>query len=101
MITNETKGGCENVEIIKMNINVGGGLINHIAIKDGKVYRFVEDGLMVYKYNQEYIDTLIDKLLEQEYDDNFIGTLEYGISIFNKISEENILSMIEKYDIKN
>lgn len=88
------------MEIVKMNINVGGGLINHIVIKDGKVYRFVEDGLMVYKYNQEYIDTLIDKLLEQEYDDNFIGTLEYDINTFNKINEENIFNMIENYDIR-
>lgn len=84
-----------------MNINVGGGLINHIAIKDDKVYRFVEDGLMIYKYNQEDIDTLIDKILEQEYGDNFIATLEYDINTFNKINEENILSMIERYDIRN
>lgn len=84
-----------------MNINVGGGLINHIAIKDDKVYRFVEDGLMIYKYNQEDIDTLIDKILEQEYDDNFIQTSEYDINTFNKISKENILNMIESYDIRN
>lgn len=83
-----------------MNINVGGGLINHIVIKDDKVYRFVEDGLMLYKYNQEDIDTLIDKILEQEYNDNFIETLEYDINTFNKINEENILSMIENYDIR-
>lgn len=88
------------MEILKMNINVGGGLINHIVIKDDKVYRFVEDGLMFYKYNQEDIDTLIDKILEQEYDDNFIATLEYDINTFNKINEENILSMIENYDIR-
>lgn len=88
------------MEIVKMNINVGGGLINHIVIKDDKVYRFVEDGLMFYKYNQEDIDTLIDKILEQEYDDNFIETLEYDINTFNKINEENILSMIENYDIR-
>lgn len=87
------------MEIVKMNINVGGGLINHIAIKGNKVYRFVEDGLMIYKYNQEDLDTLIDKILEQEYDNNFIETLEYDISTFNKINEANILSMIEKYDI--
>ena len=78
-----------------MNINAGGGLINHIAIKEDKVYRFVEDGLMIYKYKQEGIDTLIDKILEQEYDDNFIATLEYDINIFNKINEKNILSMIK------
>lgn len=89
------------MEIVKMNINVGGGLINHIAIKDDKVYRFVEDGLMIYKYNQEDIDTLIDKILEQEYDDNFIQTSEYDINTFNKISKENILNMIESYDIRN
>ncbi|MBN9648790.1 hypothetical protein J0L31_17560 [Terrisporobacter glycolicus] len=89
------------MEIVKININVGGGLINHIAIKEDKVYRFVEDGLMIYKYKQEDIDTLIDKILEQEYDDNFIRTLEYDISTFNKINEANILSMIETYDIKN
>lgn len=83
-----------------MNINVGGGLINHIVIKNDKVYRFVEDGLMLYKYNQQNIDTLIDKILEQEYDDNFIATLEYDINTFNKINEENILSMIENYDIR-
>lgn len=88
------------MEIVKMNINVGGGLINHIVIKDDKVYRFVEDGLMLYKYNQEDIDTLIDKILEQEYNDNFIETLEYDINTFNKINEENILSMIENYDIR-
>lgn len=88
------------MEIVKMNINVGGGLINHIVIKYDKVYRFVEDGLMLYKYNQEDIDTLIDKILEQEYDDNFIATLEYDINTFNKINEENILSMIENYDIR-
>lgn len=89
------------MEIVKMNINVGGGLINHIAIKEDRVYRFVEDGLMIYKYNQEDIDKLIDKILEQEYDDNFIETLEYDISTFNKINEANILSMIEKYDIED
>lgn len=89
------------MEIVKININVGGGLINHIVIKDDKVYRFVEDGLMFYKYNQEDIDTLIDKILEQEYDDKFIATLEYDINTFNKINEENILSMIENYDIRN
>ena len=83
-----------------MNINVGGGLINHIVIKDDKVYRFVEDGLMLYKYNQEDIDILIDKILEQEYDDNFILTLEYDINTFNKITEENIFNMIENYDIR-
>ena len=83
-----------------MNINVGGGLINHIVIKDDKVYRFVEDGLMLYKYNQEDIDTLIDKILEQEYNDNFIETLEYDINTFNKINDVNILSMIENYDIR-
>lgn len=88
------------MEIAKTNINVGGGLINHIVIKDYKVYRFVEDGLMIYKYNQEDIDTLIDKILEQEYDDNFISTLEYDINTFNKINEENIFSMIENYDIR-
>lgn len=43
-----------------MNINVGGGLINHIVIKDDKVYRFVEDGLMLYKYNQEDILSMIE-----------------------------------------
>lgn len=88
------------MEIVKTNINVGGGLINHIVIKNDKVYRFVEDGLMLYKYNQQNIDTLIDKILEQEYDDNFIATLEYDINTFNKINEENILSMIENYDIR-
>lgn len=81
-----------------MNINVGGGLINHLVIKEDKVYRFVEDGLMIYNYNQEDIDTLIEKLLEQEYDDNFVVTLEYDINTFNKISKENMLSMIEKYN---
>lgn len=84
-----------------MDINVGGGLINHIVIKDDKVYRFVEDGLMLYKYNQEDVDILIDKILEQEYDDNFIATLEYDINTFNKINEEDILSIIENYDIRN
>ncbi|MDU2197338.1 MAG: hypothetical protein E7E21_02825 [Peptostreptococcaceae bacterium] len=89
------------MEIVKMDINVGGGLINHIVIKDDKVYRFVEDGLMLYKYNQEDVDILIDKILEQEYDDNFIATLEYDINTFNKINEEDILSIIENYDIRN
>lgn len=89
------------MRIVKFNINVGGGLINHIVIKGNKVYRFVEDGLMIYRYNQENIDTLIDKILEQEYDENFIGTSEYDINTFNKISEENIFRMIEKYDIKS
>lgn len=88
------------MEIVKTNINVGGGLINHIVVKDDKVYRFVEDGLMLYKYNQEDIDILIDKILEQEYDDNFIATLEYDINTFNKINEENILSMIKNCDIR-
>ena len=86
------------MEVVKMNINVGGGLINHLVIKEDKVYRFVEDGLMIYNYNQEDIDTLIEKLLEQEYDDNFVVILEYGINTFNKISKENMLSMIEKYN---
>lgn len=89
------------MEVVKMNINVGGGLINHLVIKEDKVYRFIEDGLMIYKHNKEDMNTLIDKILEQEYDDNFIGTLEYDINTFNKINEENILSMIENYDIGN
>lgn len=84
---------------VKMNINAGGGLINHIVIKDDKVYRFVEDGLMIYKYTQEDLNTLIDKILEQEYDDNFIGISEYDINIFDKINEENIFIMIDKYSI--
>lgn len=87
------------MKIFKMNINVGGGLINHIVIRGNNVYRFVEDGLMIYKYDQEDLNILVDKILEQEYDDNFIGTYEYDINVFNKISEENILSMIDKYDI--
>ena len=74
------------MDSVKMNINAGGGLINHIVIKDDKVYRFVEDGLMTYKYTQEDLNILIDKILEQEYDDNFIGISEYDINIFNKIS---------------
>lgn len=84
-----------------MNINVGGGLINHLVIKDDKVYRFVEDGLMIYKYNQENVDTLIDKILEQEYDDNFIGISEYDINTFDEVNEQNIYSIIEEYNIKN
>lgn len=83
--------------MVKMNINVGGGLLNHIAIKDDRVYRFVEDGLMIYEYNQENIDTLIDKILEQEYDDNFIVTLEYDINTFDAINENNIYSIIDEY----
>lgn len=88
------------MEVVKMNINVGGGLINHLVIKEDKVYRFVEDGLMIYNYNQQDIDTLIDKILEQEYDDNFVSTIEYDINTFNKISKENIFSIIEKYNIE-
>lgn len=88
------------MEIIKMNINVGGGLINHIVINEDRVLRFAEDGLMIYKYNKEDIGTLIDKILEQEYDDNFIGASEYDINTFNKINEENIFSMIERYNIE-
>lgn len=84
-----------------MNINVGGGLINHLVIKEDKVYRFVEDGLMIYKYNQEDVDILIDKILEQEYDDNFIGISEYDINIFDEVNEQNIYSIIEEYNIKN
>ena len=38
----------------------------------------------------------IDKILEQEYDDNFIVTLEYDINTFNKINENNIYNIIEK-----
>lgn len=87
------------MNIVKFNINVGGGLFNHIAIKGDKVYRFVEDGLMIYKYNQESIDILIDKILEQEYDDNFIGTYEDDVNIFNNLNTDNIDSLIEKYDI--
>lgn len=87
------------MDSVKMNINAGGGLINHIVIKDDKVYRFVEDGLMIYKYTQEDLNTLIDKILEQEYDDNFIGISEYDINIFDKINEENIFIMIDKYSI--
>lgn len=87
------------MDSVKMNINAGGGLINHIVIKDDKVYRFVEDGLMIYKYTQEDLNTLIDKILEQEYDDNFIGISEYDINIFNKINEENIFIMVDKYSI--
>ena len=68
------------MDSVKMNINAGGGLINHIVIKDDKVYRFVEDGLMTYKYTQEDLNILIDKILEQEYDDNFIGISEYDIN---------------------
>lgn len=87
------------MDSVKININAGGGLINHIVIKDDKVYRFVEDGLMIYKYTQEDLNTLIDKILEQEYDDNFIGISEYDINIFNKINEENIFIMVDKYSI--
>lgn len=87
------------MDSVKMNINAGGGLINHIVIKDDKVYRFVEDGLMTYKYTQEDLNRLIDKILEQEYDDNFIGISEYDINIFNKINEENIFIMVDKYSI--
>lgn len=87
------------MDSVKMNINAGGGLINHIVIKDDKVYRFVEDGLMTYKYTQEDLNILIDKILEQEYDDNFIGISEYDINIFNKINEENIFIMVDKYSI--
>lgn len=87
------------MKIIRLNVNVGGGLINHIVIKDDKVYRFVEDGLMVYKYKGEDIDVLIDLILEQEYDDNFIGTSEYSMSVFKGIDENNIDEFIDKYDI--
>jgi len=87
------------LKIIRLNVNVGGGLINHIVIKDDKVYRFVEDGLMVYKYKGEDIEVLIDLILEQEYDDNFIGTIEYEIGVFNSICEGNMNDFIEKYDI--
>lgn len=87
------------MDSVKMNINAGGGLINHIVIKDDKVYRFVEDGLMTYKYTQEDLNILIDKILEQEYDDNFIGISEYDINIFNKFNEENIFIMVDKYSI--
>lgn len=83
--------------MIKMNVNAGGGLVNHIVVENNRVYRFVEDGLMIYKYNKEEIDIVIDKILEQEYYDNFIVTLEYDINIFNKINENNIYNIIEKY----
>jgi len=89
------------LKIIRLNVNVGGGLVNHIAIKDDKVYRFVEDGLMVYKYKGEDIDVLIDLILEQEYDDNFIVTSEYSISTFNGICDGNIDDLIGKYDLEN
>lgn len=89
------------MEIVKMNINVGGGLINHLVIKEDKVYRFVEDGLMIYKYNHEDVDTLIDKILEQEYDDNFVGISEYDINTFDEVNEQNIYSIIEECNIKN
>lgn len=82
--------------MIKMNINAGGGVINHIVVQNDRVYRFVEDGLMIYKYAKEEIDIVIDKILEQEYDDNFIVTLEYDINTFNKINENNIYNIIEK-----
>ena len=87
------------MNIIRFNITVGGGLINHIVIKDDKVYRFVEDGLMVYKYKGEDIEVLIDLILEQEYDDNFIGTSEYSMSAFKGIDGNNIDEFIDKYDI--
>ena len=83
--------------MIKMNINAGGGLINHLVIQEDKVYRFVEDALMIYKYNGEEINLLMDKILEQEYDDNFITAVEYDISTFSKINESNIYKMIEEY----
>ncbi|WP_419724818.1 hypothetical protein [Terrisporobacter petrolearius] len=87
------------MNIIRFNINVGGGLVNHIVIKENKAYRFVEDGLMIYKYNGEDIDVLIDLILEQEYDDNFIVTSEYSISTFKDIGENNIDDFIDKYDL--
>ncbi|WP_434799187.1 hypothetical protein [Terrisporobacter vanillatitrophus] len=87
------------MKIIRFNINVGGGLVNHIVIKENKVYRFVEDGLMIYKYNGEDIDVLIDLILEQEYDDNFIVTSEYSINTFKGIDENNINDFIDKYDL--
>lgn len=83
--------------MVKMNVNAGGGLLNHIVMKENRIYRFIEDGLMIYQYNQEGIDTLIDKILEQEYDNNFIVTLEYDISTFNSITESNIYSIIDEY----
>lgn len=86
--------------MIKMNVNAGGGLVNHIVVENNRVYRFVEDGLMIYKYNKEEIDVIIEKILEQEYDDNFIVTLEYDISTFNEINKNNILNAVEKYSIK-
>ncbi|WP_278246213.1 hypothetical protein [Terrisporobacter othiniensis] len=39
--------------------------------------------------------------LEQEYDDNFIGTSEYEIGVFNSICEGNMNGFIEKYDIQS
>lgn len=87
------------MKIIGFNVNVGGGLVNHIVIKRDKVYRFVEDGLMIYKYRGEGIDVLIDLILEQEYDDNFILTLEYRIGTFKSIDENNIDEFIDKYDL--
>lgn len=87
--------------LIKLDINAGGGLINHIAIRDDKVYRFAEDGLMVYKYNREKIDILVDKILEQEYDNNFIQTIEYNIDVFKSISEDNIIKLIEELKMQD
>lgn len=83
---------------MQLNINFGGGLINHILIKHDKVYRFVEDGLMVYNYSNESMDTLIEKMQEQEYDSNFIKTIEYSINVFDSINKENIELIVQKYD---
>lgn len=83
---------------IRFNINMGGGIINHIVAKKDKVYRFVEDGVMIYNYNNEDFDTLITMISDEEYNDNFIATIEYNLDIFENIDSINIEILIEEYN---
>ena len=52
--------------------------MNDIIIHQGKVYRNVNNEYtMIYKYSGESMDKLVELLLEGEYDNNYITSIEY------------------------
>lgn len=62
----------------RYNVHAGGGIINNIIINKDRVYRIVDNEYsMIYKYQGETMSELIDLLLEGEYDDNFITSIDF------------------------
>ena len=62
----------------RKNIHTCGGIMNDIIIHQDKVYRNVDNEYtMIYKYYGESMDKLVELLLEGEYDNNYITSIEY------------------------